>query len=945
MLKVLTVNVRGMRKKWTRTSIFRELKKIKADICLLQECHVTKSDVAQWSSEWKGLLFYNECSNRSQGEIILLSKDLECQNIKCIHKSDGILAITLDIDGEQYICMSIYAPNNDQKKIEFFTRLQTTILEYSSPDVHVILGGDFNCMSDPNLDNLGGRPHSDREIEGFRKLVQSTSLCDIWRTLHPNEKQFTWRHLSKPILRRIDYMFVNERLQEVVMECSINDFPLTDHKSVLMSIGKDKIHRGPSYWKMNNSLLKDKEYVDNINDLLSEIVADYSGKLSKKCLWEFCKKQVKDFTCAYSKGKAAMKRDELADIKQKLEETSTQLCNDPCNKHLINNVTKLKQQLDAIHITATRGAEIRSKALWAQEGEKSSKFFLNLEKSRGRQKAMSSLKTENAVLTDQKDIMEEQVRYYKDLYTNKGVFNKNAVHEFIQGVHVPRLDDELKDMCDQELSVGECGKALKQMKNDSSPGSDGLTVAWYKVFWNKVADLVLDSFLEGFQENKLSISQRKGILTLLYKGKGLERDKLTNWRPISLTNVDYKILTKTLANRLKSVMPEIVHEDQNGFIKDRGAHFVIRTISDIIEYTDAKQLPGILVSLDYSKAFDSISKEYMIEAFKIFGFGSNFVRWLEIVNNQSVSCINYCGWLSSWFQLERGIRQGCPLSPMCFVVACELLSNKIRQTTQIRGIKVPRNVGFGEVKLVQFADDATLLLSDEESLCQSFIQIELFSQFSGLVLNKHKTEAIWLGCWKFRRKEILNINWNTFPNNKVKVLGITMYSDRRLEEVEENWKSRISKCENIIKSWSYRNLSLIGKIVLVKSLLASQFVYLMQCMFLPCDVLNKLNTLFSRFVWSKVGDNIMDQTRKIIERVKRDVMKQSYGTGGLNMVDMNTVQNKLCFKWILRLNKNPTGRWAYIPLHYYDKLGIGVSVFNSNSEAFQVSFLRFIRVY
>ena len=103
-----------------------------------------------------------------------------------------------------------------------------------------------------------------------------------------------------------------------------------------------------------------------------------------------------------------------------------------------------------------------------------------------------------------------------------------------------------------------------------------------------MADLVLDSFLEEFQENKLSISQRKGILTLLYKGKGLERDKLTNWRPISLTNVDYNILTKTLANRLKSVMPEIVHEDQNGFIKDRGAHFVIRTLSDIIEYTDAK---------------------------------------------------------------------------------------------------------------------------------------------------------------------------------------------------------------------------------------------------------------------------------------------------------------------------------------------------------------------
>ncbi len=331
-------------------------------------------------------------------------------------------------------------------------------------------------------------------------------------------------------------------------------------------------------------------------------------------------------------------------------------------------------------------------------------------------------------------------------------------------------------------------------------------------------------------------------------------------------------------------------------------------------------------------SFDSISKDLLIEVFKIFGFGDNFIRWLEILNNKTMSCINYSGWLSSWFPLERGIRQGCPLSPMCFVLTCELLSNKIRQSNQVKGVKVPTHLGFGEVKLTQFADDATLFLSDEHSLKKSFILIELFSQFSGLVLNKNKTEAIWLGCWKFRKKEICDIKWNTGPNNKVKILGIIFYADRTLDEIEENWQTRISRCESIIKSWSNRNLSLLGKIVLVKTLLASQFVYLMQCMFLPTDVLHKLNSLFFRFVWGKAGVDITDLSRRITERVKREVMTLRYEDGGLNMVDMFSFQKLLCFKWILRLSKNPTGRWSYIPRYFYDKLGMGISVLNSNTK-------------
>ena len=100
-------------------------------------------------------------------------------------------------------------------------------------------------MFDQAMDNLGGKQHTDREIDAFRNVVQGTSLSDMWRDLHPNEKQYTWRHLSKAIMRRLDYIFVNEKTHDRVVDCTIKEFPLTDHRSVQMSISMDKIRRGP----------------------------------------------------------------------------------------------------------------------------------------------------------------------------------------------------------------------------------------------------------------------------------------------------------------------------------------------------------------------------------------------------------------------------------------------------------------------------------------------------------------------------------------------------------------------------------------------------------------------------------------------------------------------------------------------------------------------------
>ena len=396
--------------------------------------------------------------------------------------------------------------------------------------------------------------------------------------------------------------------------------------------------------------------------------------------------------------------------------------------------------------------------------------------------------------------------------------------------------------------------------------------------------------------------------------------------------MDYKILAKTLANRLKNVIKSLVHEDQNGYIKGRNTALVLRTLDDIIDHTNNKYLPGAIITLDYSRAFDTISKDFIQKMLNQFGFGDNFIHWVKVINTSTTSCINYNGNMSPNFDLERGIRQGCPFSPLIFILACEALSNKIRQSHSIHGIELPCEGGSKHVKFLQFADDSTLLVNDEESITNAFLVIEIFSRFSGLQLNRNKTEAIWLGCWKYRNRQVENINWKLYPDNRLKVLGVFLQNDKQIHEIPENWEAKFTKCQNIIRMWTHRNLTMLGRIVIAKTFLMSQFLYIMQATILHETVLKRINSLLFKYIWSKKDtDNEIEQNR-ITEKVKRTTMIQSYEKGGLNMIDIESMQDTFAISWIKKLGKDGNGSWRIIPKYYYSKLSPGLTVFKCSSS-------------
>ena len=227
---------------------------------------------------------------------------------------------------------------------------------------------------------------------------------------------------------------------------------------------------------------------------------------------------------------------------------------------------------------------------------------------------------------------------------------------FLSNLNIPKLSEEQKQSCEGEISLEEIKLILDSFQNNKSPGSDGIPIEFYKTFWNLINDSFLECTKESFKYGEMSCSQRKAVITLIEK-QGKDRTLIENWLPISLINVDAKIISKVIAVRVINVLPSIIHHNQTGYVKDRYIE-TVRSILDIMEFTDKENIPGILIFIDFKKAFDTLEWHCL----KAFNFGPNLIAWVKTFYQNIQSCVINNGMASDYFTLERGVRQGDPTS-------------------------------------------------------------------------------------------------------------------------------------------------------------------------------------------------------------------------------------------------------------------------------------------
>lgn len=918
-----TLNVNGIRSKFKRNTVFKYLRQQKYDIICLQETYITDSDYDQWKKEWGGDLFYTSVSKQRMGQVILLRKGLQFAMEKEIN-SDRILSLSFMTDKGKINVINAYAPTIANEKKIFLDTLANYL---NNIEGEVILCGDFNCVLDNDKDIISGEKHYQSNVEKFNDVISNYALNDTWRIFHPDDKEFTWSRKSPLIARRLDYIFISEAVLNSVNFCDIKSVAHSDHRLVQMKFMLTNIKRGPSYWKCNDSLLTDQLYLDTINEAIETFKSE-STDLEPRLRWDLCKVKIRECSITYSIERKRKNTNKKFILENKLNEIDKHLSRDPNNQDKIKEKACVKTELELFSILEAKSAQIRSRVKFIEEGEKNTKYFLSIEKSRANAKIMDKLINENGtVINTQDKILQEQVKHYSGIYKKKREFDVNQANNFVQKLNIPKISENQMEILETNITLDELTKTLKTMKNNSAPGPDGLTFSFLKVFWNRINDLIFESFLSGFRAGEMSFTQRQAVITLIHKGKDLSRENLSNWRPISLTNTDYKILAKSLANRLSSVLPDIIDKDQVGFVRGRKISTTIRLIDDTLEYLKNSHSPGILLAVDYSRAFDSISKEYMLWAFKQFGIGENFMKWVQVLLHNTESKMNYLGWLSESFPVECGIRQGCPFSPLAFIVGLELLAIKIRSDNDIKGIALPvpscSVKPAQSLKIALYADDITLFLHNKKDLKKVLELLDIFSVSSNLEINKNKTEAMWVGSAANNTETLCNIRWK----NKIKILGIYFSGVLPASSIEENWNSRIMKIKELIAVWSKRNLSISGKLCIIKSYLLSQITHLLQSLVLPDNVLTNINSILFRFLWKKKYTN-----KKAFEKVKRSVVCSAHEAGGLNMINVIDMQNSFLLALPFNLLLSQDEKVFEIPKHMFSKLGPDLICFKTNAS-------------
>lgn len=216
-------------------------------------------------------------------------------------------------------------------------------------------------------------------------------------------------------------------------------------------------------------------------------------------------------------------------------------------------------------------------------------------------------------------------------------------------------------------------EAIDKLKLNKSPGNDGLTTEFYKKFSNSLSPFLLQVYLESLKKGTLPSSMTQGVINLIPKPQK-DHALLDNWRPISLLNNDYKILAIIFAKRIKCVLDNIIDDFQSGFMKDRLISNNIRLVLDILDYSDLIPDDVFLLFLDFYKAFDSVEFPFILKSLNIFGFGPNFINAMQTLYNNANASIKLQHGTTQRFNLGRGIRQGCPISPYLFLLPMQLLS-------------------------------------------------------------------------------------------------------------------------------------------------------------------------------------------------------------------------------------------------------------------------------
>ena len=527
------------------------------------------------------------------------------------------------------------------------------LTSHHSPHTNSFIIGDINFVSS-DLDRKNGMNRIDNSVQPkWQALENSLNIVDPFRYFYPTKRIYSYFSKDKKPNSRIDRMYVSEQTLQHVNSYTYITTPFFDHKIQDITYRLD-IPFGKGLWKMNISVLPDKKYQELITALISNM--DTLPVPDKRTWWEVFLLSVRSYTIQYSKDKHYDKNKLKNTIIQQLDIVHAM---DPTfiTPTLQNRIDYLQEQLKKLQLDEVEGYIVRSRLPKFEDKEPKIEYYSKLEKRTAKANMISILHDANSKeCKDYTDLLKITHDFYSDLY------RPTYTDPHMQYTLLQKIDTHLSptqtQSLDSPITLPELTKAVHQLPRDKTPGRDGLPIEFYHTFWEHIRlpylAYINEAYIHGFKE-----SRNKGLIKIIYKDKGDPKD-LQNYRPISLLNCDLKILTKTLANRLKIVLPTIIHKTQTA-IDGRKIDYTIHMLRDLIQLAENENLAAGFIFLDQEKAFDRVDHDFLFAVMKKYKFGHIFITWLKQLYKNATTTILVNGYETGSIPLIRDVR----LAPFC----------------------------------------------------------------------------------------------------------------------------------------------------------------------------------------------------------------------------------------------------------------------------------------
>ena len=879
--KIVSLNPQGIASKERLNALLYESRLSSVDVLLLQETNLDRAhenkvkEIARHHGYipcvgWTRANGEGDVSSRGGSAIFVRAATFDLDPRQGLahdtHLNGRVTCVRVPTPTGELHFASMYIPAQSAARGHFLRKLRTAKLLTR----RTVLGVDANMVTDPSIDVFyppgASTTYSNSHSATFEDTIATTGLRDIYRYIEgPKARAYTRE--CDTVSTRIDRIIgpttlaSHEWISIRVNASFGRSVSNPDHRALEALIGPiDRTQKGKPPPSIRKTTYSTPQAIQAIEELFRDITRTYNPReYGYAVVHEYFKSSARDLLLQLSSDSKYRPTGTALLLKRNAQELAENRSQEPPSaervQHQRNIANALKEARRANGVPRGKSAQ----SIVDRE-ERCTKPFHKRYRPTLAKKHITQLHRMEGTspVTPQPDnshlasgieeLSSVAAGFYEALMCEKPC-DMNAARPMLEKLSSNPIPKKAAASIEGAITEKEVRTSIRSMAKGKACGPDGLHAEFYRTHENLLLDFLTHTFNEMHAEGSLTDSMRRGNIILLYKKK--DPYDIRNYRPITLLNADYKVMTKILVARLKLVVADFVSRPQTGFVPQRQITDNTMLCKLIQAYLDETDEEGLLLFLDIEKAFDSVSHEYLYRAAKAAGLGKDMMQWIDLLYNPAAPMYRRTqvnGHHSDYFPIKSGVAQGCPLSPILFLFVTEGLTRLIQDHTDYHGIVVNGT----EHRLSQFADDTVLFLRNYANIPLVFdTLLPNFQAATGLKVNVTKTEGLRLGRLRHTAPPDSlppGIQW--CPEGQYIIsLGVPIgnaFDERAF------WLTKYHKCKSLVAHWhDIPKLTVLGRAMLANNMIFSRFRYWAQTMHMPDDISRALTEDVQAMVWGK----------------------------------------------------------------------------------------------